>query len=64
MRLGQCITCGQTKTQFAKKRVAGGSILNTLVNKLSFEMHLLGHNFTGPVTKLYKRLNPDGTPKE
>ena len=27
-------------------------------------MHLPGHNFTGPVTKLYKRLNPDGTPKE
>ena len=43
---------------------AGGSFLNTLMNKLSFEMHLLGHNFTGPGTKLYKRLNPDGTPKE
>ena len=27
-------------------------------------MHLQGHNFTGPRTKLYKRLNPDGTPKE
>ena len=27
-------------------------------------MHLPGHNFTGPETKLYKRLNPDGTPKE
>ena len=27
-------------------------------------MHLPGHNFTGPGTKLYKRLNPDGTPKE
>ena len=23
-----------------------------------------GHNFTGQVTKLYKRLNADGTPKE
>ena len=23
-----------------------------------------GHNFTGPGIKLYKRLNPDGTPKE
>ena len=23
-----------------------------------------GHNFTSPRTKLYKRLNPDGTPKE
>ena len=27
-------------------------------------MHLPGHNFTGPATKLNKRLNPDGTPKE
>ena len=27
-------------------------------------MHLPGHNFTGPGIKLYKRLNPDGTPKE
>ena len=27
-------------------------------------MHLPGHNFTGPGTKLNKRLNPDGTPKE
>ena len=27
-------------------------------------MHPLGHNFTGPGTKLNKRLNPDGTPKE
>ena len=27
-------------------------------------MHLPGHNFTGPGTKLNKRLNPDRTPKE
>ena len=27
-------------------------------------MHLPKHNFTGPATKLYKRLNPDGMPKE
>ena len=26
-------------------------------------MHLPGHNFTGPGTKLDKRLNADGTPK-
>ena len=26
-------------------------------------MHLPGHNFTGPGTKLCKRLNTDGTPK-
>ena len=33
------------------------------MNKLPFEKHLPGHNFTGPGTKFYKRLNPDGTPK-
>ena len=27
-------------------------------------MHLPGHYFTGPGTKLYKRLNQDATPKE
>ena len=27
------------------------------------EMHLPGHKFTGPGTKLSKRLLPDGTPK-
>ena len=32
-------------------------------SKFAGEMHLPGHNFTGPGTKLNKRLNPDGTPK-
>ena len=52
------------KCKFVKKVVADGSFLNSLVNKLPVEMHLHGHNFTGPGTKLNKRLNPDGTPKE
>ena len=64
MRRGQCVTCGKTKTQFVKKEVAGGNFLNSLVNKLPFEMHLPGHNFIGRETKLNKRLNPDGAPKE
>ena len=54
----------ETKTQFIKRDATGGSFVNTSVNKLPFEMHLPGHNFTGPETKVYKRLNPDGTPKE
>ena len=56
--------CGKTKTQFVKRGAAGGSFLNTFVHKLPFEMHLLGHNFTGSGTKLYKILNSDGTPQE
>ena len=54
----------QTKTKFIKSDDTGGRFLNSLVNKLPFEMNLPGHNFTGPGTKLYKRLKPDGTPNE
>ena len=63
MRCGQCITCGKTKTQFVKRGPAGGSILNTFVNNLPFEMNLPGHNFTGLGLKLNKRLHSNGTPK-
>ena len=64
MRRGSMHHIRKTETQFVKKGAAGGSFLNTLVNKLPFETHLPGHNFAGPGTKLYKRLNSDGTPKE
>ena len=64
MRRGQCVICGKTKTQFITKGATDGSFLNTLVNKLPFEMHLPGHNFTVPGTKLHKSLTPDGTPNE
>ena len=55
MKRGTCVICGTTKTQFIKAQ-KGGS--------LPFEMHLPGHNFTGPGTKLNKRLNPDLTPNK
>ena len=57
MRRGQCVTCAKIKCKFVKKEVAGGSFLNSFVNNLPVEMHLPGHNFTGPGTKLNKRLN-------
>ena len=63
MKRGKCAICGTTKTQFVKS-AKGGSILNKMINNLPVEMHLLGHNFTGPGTKLNKRLNADLTPKE
>ena len=64
MKRGKCVVCGCTKTQFIKsKDVTGQGIMNKLINKLPFEMHLPGHNFTGPGTKLNKRLNADATPK-
>ena len=62
MKRGTCSIFGTTKTQFIKTS-KGGSILNRVINNLPVEMHLLGHNFTGPGTKLNKRLNPDLTPK-
>ena len=64
MKHGQCITFGELRLNLLKKVAAGESFINTLVNKLPFEMRLPTHNFTGPGTKLYKRLNPDGTPKK
>ena len=60
MKRGKCAVCGTNKTQF----VRGGSMMNKIINKLPFEMHLPGHNFTGPGTNLKKRLNLDLTPKE
>ena len=63
MKQGTCVVCGTTKTQFIKAQ-KGVSLLNKAINNLPFEMHLPGHNFTGPGTKLKKRLNPDLTPKK
>ena len=61
---GNCAICNTRKNQFLSGTKKGGSILNRMINTLPFEMHLPGHNFTGPGTKLKKRLNPDLTPKE
>ena len=63
MKRGTCVICGTTKTQFIKTQ-KGGSLLNKFINNLPVEMHLPGHNFTGPGTKLNKRLNTDLTPKK
>ena len=63
MKKGSCAHCGTTKTQFVKSPKGGMYTLNKIINSLPVEMHLLGHNFTGPGTKLNKRLNADLTPK-
>ena len=56
MRRGQCVTFRKLRLNSSKEMLP--------VDKLPFEMHLRGHNFTGPGTKLYKRLNPHGTPED
>ena len=61
MQKGTCSVCGKVKTGFIK---SGTGLFNTLVRKLPIELHFPGHNFTGPGTKLGRRLNADGTPKE
>ena len=63
MKRGKCVICRTTKMQFIKTQ-EGGSLLNKVINNLPFEMHLPSHNFTGPGTKLKKRLNLDLTPKK
>ena len=58
---GKCDVCGSTKTQLIKANVGKG-VVNKLINNLPFEAHLPGHNFTGPGTKLNRRLKEDLTP--
>jgi len=62
MLQGICVVCGTKKSKFISAK-RGKGFLNDTINSLPIEMHLPGHNFTGPGTKLNKRLNPDLTPK-
>ena len=54
----------KSRTQFIKSDATGGSFLNTLVNNLAFEMHLPGHNFTGPGTKTLRKAESGWNAKE
>ena len=75
MLRGVCAVCGTTKTQFVKGTPSHGGDLVGYLNsvtrniklpwaKFPGEMHLPGHSFTGPGTRLDLRLNPDGSPKD
>ena len=75
MLRGVCAVCGTTKTQFVKGTPSHSgdlvSSLNSITSNIKLpwakfpgEMHLPGHSFTGPGTRLDLRLNPDGTPKD
>ncbi|XP_030750258.1 uncharacterized protein LOC115878043 [Sitophilus oryzae] len=41
---------------YTKQQHTGSGVINTLINKLPFELHLPGYNYCGPGTKLSKRL--------
>jgi len=60
MLQGICVVCGMKKSKFIN--ACGKGFLIDTINSLPFEMHMPGHNFTGPGTKLKKRLNEDMTP--
>jgi len=62
MLQGICVVCGTKKSKLVKSQ-KGKVFLNDTINSLPFEMHIPGHNFTGPGTKLNKRLHEDMTPK-
>ena len=72
MTRGTCAECGRTKTQFISKSIGDLiSKLGTVTSNIKLpwenfpgEMHLPGHNFTGPGTALHLRLNPDNSAKE
>jgi len=69
---GKCENCDSTKTRFVRLQ-KGGDVVSSLTattsrvklpwSRFPGEMHLPGHNFTGPGTNLHKRLNSDNTPK-
>jgi len=55
--IGLCVNCGKKKSTFVKNKSLGKGIVNDLLNSGKLpEMHLPGHSFTGPGTKLKKRL--------
>jgi len=72
MLRGICTECCTTKTQFVKETKGGDLVgsLNSVTKNIKLpwarfpgELHLPGHSFTGPGTRLDLRLNPDGAPK-
>ena len=54
----------QSKNSIHQRWCCWWSFLNSTIYKLPFELHLLGHNLTGPGTGFNKRLNTNGTPKQ
>lgn len=44
------------KTKILKRKCYGKGLLNSVINKIPFEMHLPGYQYCGPGTKLAKRV--------
>jgi len=50
MLQGICVVCGTKNSKFIS--TSGKRFINDTINSLPFEMHMSGHNFIGPDTKL------------
>ena len=50
MLQGICVVCGTKKSIFVS--ASGKGFINDTINSSPFEMHMPGHNFTRPGTKL------------
>ena len=62
MLQGKCVLCGTTKSRFISAK-EGKGLADKLINKMP-EMHLPFHNYTGPFTKLNKKLDSSDKPKQ
>ena len=58
--ISNCCICGTKKSSFVKKQT-GGDLVDVISSTIG-EIHLPGHNFTGPGTKLQERLERGDTP--
>ena len=62
MLQGKCALCGTTKSRFISAK-EGKGIADKIIDKMP-EMHLPFHNYTGPFTKLNKKLDSNDRPKQ
>ena len=62
MLKGICVVCGTKKSKFIGK-IEGKGVINNMINKLPFEMHVPKYNYLGPGTNLKKRLDVNNKPK-
>ena len=62
MLQGKCVLCGTTKSRFISAK-EGKGLADKLINKMP-EMHLPFHNYTGPFTKLNKKLDSSDKSKQ
>ena len=61
MLQGKCALCGTNKSSFSS--CSGAGLADKIIDKMP-EMHLPFHNYTGPFTKIDKKLDSSDKPKQ